>query len=270
MSLRKRNRHVEELDESYFVSMTDIMVGLLFIFILIIMYFAFQLKSQTEAQENYAQTATNHRSEILMEIKDHLEKEGVLNVRIDTEQGILRLPEGVLFASGVAEISPGSPADVVSGKLATAFNNVLRCSVFGKKKRPFDVSANCQSKNPEHVFLESILIEGHTDNVPISKTGLRTDSRINNNLRLSARRATNTFEKLILVAPKLSEFRSPQNEALLAVSAYGETRPIESNDTVINRRKNRRIDIRLLMYVPGTSSALIDYRKKLWRFYEAN
>ncbi len=257
---------MEEVDESYFVSMVDIMVGLLFIFILIVMYFAFQLKAQTEAQENYAQTAADHRSKILIEIKEHLEKEGVLNVRIDTEQGILRLPEGVLFASGVAEISSGSSADVVSGKLAAAFNDVLRCSVFNDKKRPFDVSINCQNKNPEHVFLESILIEGHTDNVPINETGLRTDSRINSNLRLSARRATNTFERLIIAAPTLSEFKSPKNETMLAVSAYGETRPIENNDTVTGRRNNRRIDIRLLMYVPGTSQALIEYRKRITEF----
>ena len=39
-----RRTKSEEADESFFVSMTDIMVGLLFIFIMIIMYFALQTR----------------------------------------------------------------------------------------------------------------------------------------------------------------------------------------------------------------------------------
>ena len=39
-------------EESYFVSMTDMMVGLLFIFILILMYFALQYQKSTEKLEN--------------------------------------------------------------------------------------------------------------------------------------------------------------------------------------------------------------------------
>ena len=39
-----RRIKAEDEDESFFVSMTDIMVGLLFIFIMIIMYFALQTK----------------------------------------------------------------------------------------------------------------------------------------------------------------------------------------------------------------------------------
>ena len=267
----KRNKHYrEEASESYFVSMTDIMVGLLFIFVLIIMYFAFQLKVQTEAQDNYAQTASDHRTMILENIKTHLENAGVLNVQIDTEQGLLRLPEGVLFDSGVAEILPNTPADIVSNKLSNAFVDVLRCSVFGSNNKPLDVTESCASKNVGKVFLESVLIEGHTDNIPIGKFGLRGDSKLNSNLRLSARRATNTYEKLVEYSPTLSDFKSPQNEALFAVSAYGERRPIADNSLKAGRNKNRRIDIRLLMYVPATSSTLFDYKRQLRGYYEAN
>ena len=41
----------EHDEESFFVSMTDIMVGLLFIFILIIMYFAIQAKLDMQHEE---------------------------------------------------------------------------------------------------------------------------------------------------------------------------------------------------------------------------
>ncbi len=269
MSIRKQNQYQDHGDDSYFVSMTDIMVGLLFIFILIIMYFAFQLKVQAESHhDNYAQAATIHRTKILNKIKRHLEKNGVLNVEIDIEHGILRLPEGVLFDSGVADIPKGGDADKISEKLAMAFHEVLRCSVFSNNERPLDLSTDCIADNRDKIFIESVLIEGHTDNVPVGNQGLRADPKINSNLRLSARRATNTYVNLTGYEPALKEFRSPQNNALFAVSAYGATRPTASNTNEINKSNNRRIDIRLLMFVPVQSVALFGYKKRLSDFYE--
>jgi chemotaxis protein MotB len=51
ISTRERGRGHEELEEGYFVSMTDMMVGLLFLFIIMLMLFA--LKYQ-EATVNHA------------------------------------------------------------------------------------------------------------------------------------------------------------------------------------------------------------------------
>lgn len=266
MITHRHNRNDNENSDSYFVSMTDIMIGLLFVFILIIMYFSFQLKMQTEAQESYAQTAIDHRANILINIKEHLKKEGI-NVKIDQEQGILRLPEGVLFASGVAEISTGSKAKAVSEKLATVFTDVLRCSVFDSQNKPFDTSVECKIQNESFVFLESIFIEGHTDNIPVSVSGLQSDRRLNSNLRLSARRATNTYITMFSHQPILEEYRSPQNQSIFAVSAYGKTRPIDDNSSADGRANNRRIDIRLLMYVPSTSSAVLNFKRKIGALY---
>jgi chemotaxis protein MotB len=269
MKAYKKNRNESENDESYFVSMTDIMVGLLFIFILIIMYFSFQLKIQTEAKESYAQTAIDHRANILINIREHLRKEGI-NVEIDTEQGVLRLPEGVLFESGIAEIEAGSRAKIVSQKLATVFTDVLKCSVFNLRNKPFDTSSECKEQNGSFVFLESIFIEGHTDNARVSVNGLQGDRNITSNLRLSARRATNTYNIMLANQPILEEYRSPQKQAIFAVSAYGKTRPIKDNKNIKNRAKNRRIDIRLLMFVPGTSAAVLDFKKKIGSSYANN
>jgi flagellar motor protein MotB len=267
MKAHKKNR--SENDESYFISMTDIMVGLLFIFILIIMYFSFQLKIQTEAKESYAQTAIDHRANILINIREHLKKEGI-NVKIDTEQGILRLPEGVLFASGIAEIKAGTRAKVVSQKLATIFTDVLKCSVFNLKNKPFDTSSECKEQNESFVFLESIFIEGHTDDVRVSVNGLQGDRNLTSNLRLSARRATNTYNTMLVNRPILEKYRSPLKQAIFAVSAYGKTRPIDDNKNTLGRANNRRIDIRLLMFVPGTSAAVLDFKKKIGTLYANN
>jgi chemotaxis protein MotB len=37
-----------EEEESYFISMTDIMVGMLFVFIILLMYFVFRIQNQSE------------------------------------------------------------------------------------------------------------------------------------------------------------------------------------------------------------------------------
>jgi len=75
-------------EESYFVSMTDMMVGLLFVFLIMLMYFALQYKDN--AQELLTADAT--RTTILEQLKESLKREGV-EVQIDTETGVLRLPD---------------------------------------------------------------------------------------------------------------------------------------------------------------------------------
>jgi flagellar motor protein MotB len=269
-SNRSRRKAAENGDESYFVSMTDIMVGMLFVFILIIMYFSYQLKIQSEAQDDYAQSATDHRTQLLGELKAFLEGDGSTKVEIDAEQGILRVPEGVLFASGIADIEDGSPSDLFSTKLASAFATIVTCSVLNEEQKVYEASTSCISKNPKRAFIESIFVEGHTDNIPVPTSGLRNNRKLNSNLRLSARRATNTYENMLKKQPTLATFRSPKNEQIFAVSAYGETRPIDKNMTKAGRANNRRIDIRLLMYIPENSAALFDYKKRLEAFYEVN
>src|SRR5438067_672698 len=41
-------QHESESEESYFVSMTDIMVGMLFVFIILLMYFVFRIQNTSE------------------------------------------------------------------------------------------------------------------------------------------------------------------------------------------------------------------------------
>lgn len=86
-----------------------------------------------------------------------------------------------------------------------------------------------------------ITIEGHTDNVPI-KTPV-----FPSNWELSAVRATTVLRLFVEsgVAP----------ERLTAIG-YGEQRPVESNDTVEGRARNRRVTILIDSYVPETPQEL--------------
>jgi chemotaxis protein MotB len=67
-----------ESEESYFISMTDIMVGMLFVFIILLMYFVFRIQTTSEpmvplsehrAVLNLLETAKVHIKELEDEIK---------------------------------------------------------------------------------------------------------------------------------------------------------------------------------------------------------
>ena len=286
--MRHQNRHQSEHEEeSIFISMTDIMVGLLFIFILIIMYFALQAKLDSETvtsqadqitelyaeiNENdegrerrksldiYLQGVMAQRESILKWLKSYLVNAGIESVELDLQSGILRLPEGVLFRSGRYNIESESPAEFAAKILAEALSKVLPCSVMSEKGVPYKKLKNCKRTlyhNMRNAYIETIFLEGHTDNVPILKN-LKGAPLLTSNLKLSARRATNAFEEIIFHVPELIEFYAPVssgNKPILAVSAYGETRPINKNETKLGRGANRRIDLRILMHEPDDSKA---------------
>jgi chemotaxis protein MotB len=79
----------------------------------------------------------------------------------------------------------------------------------------------------------AISVEGHTDNVPIGKKGL-----YESNWELSAARglaAVNYFQQTNGVDPRR-----------LRAVGYGEFHPVASNKTAEGRKRNRRIEIRML------------------------
>ena len=79
----------------------------------------------------------------------------------------------------------------------------------------------------------NIVVSGYTDNVPI---GSQLQPTISDNLDLSAKRALSVANYLI------SQGVKPD---LISAHAFGETRPVASNDTPEGRAKNRRVDITL-------------------------
>lgn len=74
-----------------------------------------------------------------------------------------------------------------------------------------------------------VLVEGNTDNVPISKTNIR------NNWDLSALRASSVVQVL------QNEFGI--NPARLSAAGRGEFNPVTDNDTEVGKQRNRRTEI---------------------------
>ncbi|MCG3204140.1 MAG: hypothetical protein KCHDKBKB_00843 [Elusimicrobia bacterium] len=87
-------------------------------------------------------------------------------------------------------------------------------------------------KNISH----TIVIEGHTDSVPLARQGLYRD-----NEELSLARAMSIVRLLI-------DLGMPAEK--LAAAAYGAHRPRVSNDSVSGRRINRRVEIALFKDFP--------------------
>jgi len=117
----------------------------------------------------------------------------------------VNMVDSILFDSGKAEVKKGGLE--VLGKVISILKDV-------KDK--------------------SIRIEGHTDNVPISRS---LAQRYPTNWELSAARAINVARYL-------------QDEGIdpgqLSAVAYGEWKPVAENDTPEGRAKNRRIEIVLV------------------------
>lgn len=74
-----------------------------------------------------------------------------------------------------------------------------------------------------------VLVEGNTDNVPISKTNIR------NNWDLSALRASSVVQVL--------QDRFGINPSRLSAAGRGEYNPISDNDTEVGKARNRRTEI---------------------------
>ena len=231
-------------EENYFVSMTDMMVGLVFIFIIMLMYFALQFQDITDKMKG----ADQERTEILEQLRQTLKAKGV-KVTIDTQNGILRLPAAILFDSGRVELKPDGKIAV--GHLADALAEILPCYTDareGASPRP----TTCRDTAYR---IESVYVEGHTDADRLAGAGMMRD-----NLDLSAFRATNTFRALIDYREEIGTRctrRGADCAAVLSVSGYGSERPINTGATdEAKKSSNRRIDLRLVMVTPDSKSAI--------------
>lgn len=269
----------EDEEENYFVSLSDLMTGVLFVFVILTTALALHYhlevgklakaegeankarKGAQEAKEDankarkgaqaakedatrargkakQVQEALDALAKVLRE-REQIRKEELqrlvtrlseknLAVELDETNGILRLPEELLFRTSEAILQPAG-----EGAISLLAEEMLPVARKGCGDSPLK--------------WEAIYIEGHTDNVPI-----RTPE-FPSNWHLSSARAINTFNALIHSQPDLQTLYNHQQKAVLGISGYGEQRPVADNATNEGREKNRRIDIRFVMAYPSQS-----------------
>jgi len=134
------------------------------------------------------------------------EEQAKIDSLLDLNETVITIPGEILFSSGKAELRWQSLR-----ALAQVAENI---------KREIGNEEGWQ-----------IRIEGHTDNVPISTV------KFESNWDLSMARALSIVKFFVE-----NDFFPPDQ---LQAMGYGEFKPIAPNDTDENKRKNRRVEIRL-------------------------
>jgi len=200
-----------------------------------------KLQNATAANDAM-QGGTRARTDILNKVQRALSAQGI-QIEVDTKNGLLRLPETLLFDSGKADFRNGgdNALKVVARNLSLFLNCYTQTS---RETNPSDTCDKITDGSERHA-IDSVLIEGHTDAQPISNSVFR------DNWDLSVARAKNTYLELIKNEKALEKLENDRGQPLVSFSAYAGRRPISTNDSETDRRKNRRIDIRLIMAPPS-------------------
>ena len=127
--------------------------------------------------------------------------DSLVKVLVDEQKVKLILSPSLLFESGKADIKTAG---------ISALNQVSRIL---------------------HGVENDVIIEGHTDNIPIK------NKQYSSNWELSMHRALSVLKYF------LSNGHRPTQ---LSAQGFGEYRPIETNETEVGREKNRRIEINII------------------------
>ena len=227
-----------ESEGSYIASASDLMIGLLFIFIILVVVLAMEQRRQqglldaqtarVEEQRNQVIGSGDPLISVTNAVGDALKKINA-NVQVNPATGVISLPEEVLFPRGSSVLSDFGRN--VLKKAAEQLQIAMPCYVESHR-----VASRCPG-NPFGHEIETVFIEGHTDSIPFSG-GLR------DNFDLSLARARAVDQVLVLNTP-LSEFRNKAGQPLFSFSAYADTRPLPGREPT--DRENRRVDLRIVL-----------------------
>ncbi len=212
MIQRQRPSGGEAVDEGhYWISISDLMTSLLFIFIIIL---AYTILTLTEKSDQHKKNVSE-RTALLTAIETSLAKEEI-DIQAIKKDGIIRLRTDNFFEPSSAELS-------VDGKKTVA--------IIAKV-----IQEELEKKDYKEA-IDTIFIEGHTDNEPTSMV----DGN-DGNMLLSAKRAINTYATMD-EAEHIGEATN-HGKSLYSYSGYAATRPIQCDDQSSQdcRAKNRRIE----------------------------
>jgi chemotaxis protein MotB len=193
-------------------------------------------RDEISAVSDYLMRDNRIRTDMLATVLSLL-REREVDVILDPENGVLRLPESLLFDTGEAVLQPRGVRAL--RELAAVLALTLPCY----SRAPASQQIDCPIASKP--LLEAVLVEGHTDDRPIST------STFADNWQLASARAINTYKALLAYEPSLSALLNERGEALLGVSNYEAQRPVSLGPTPEDRRLNRRIDLRFLIAAPS-------------------
>jgi len=195
----------------------------------------------TTAEERAAQALVEgmyeSRKDLIDGVLNEVKSGGMENASPDYNDGVIRLPQDVLFDSGEGGLS--SSGEQAVDLLADALTKWIPCYTADR------VWACKESNVPDGAAkLSAVFIEGHTDNKPV--VSLDTVEKYGDNWGLSSARAISAFNRLVQRNRNLQEYKNQEGQRLLSISGYADNRPAADNWTSEGREKNRRIDVRFI------------------------
>ena len=228
---KKQTNHSESESGHYYISISDLMTSLLFIFILILVYVMLSFVQKEEMLNKEVQKLEKNiesRSNLLVELQKDLKSQGI-NIDIDEKNGNMRLKSDVLFESASAELKDEGKRQI---------SEIAKLLVVKMNQNEY--------KNA----IDTIFIEGHTDNIPIRSSKNCRDKWTNK--ELSSQRAINTFVTMIYASDKkIKDLENIKGKKLISYSGYADTRPLCIENTKECRDKNRRIEFYFTVNTPN-------------------
>lgn len=214
----------EEVAEAgYLASASDLMVGLLFVFIIMVVILSQRVVEAESGSKNNDPLESAVRA-----IGKKIQQSGV-PVVIDPASGVITLPADTLFPKGLAELNTGGVE--VLGRAKVALNGILPCYIYSERKN----RSNCPP-NPNEVEIETIFIEGHTDSTPLQR-GIYT------NWHLGLDRAHAVYD--VLTIGPMQNFKNERSLDVVGISSYADKRP--NKDEPKDDAKNRRVELRFVL-----------------------
>ncbi len=217
-------------ENPYWISFSDIMAGLLVIFILASLVLILELletKDRVDQSISSILEAEEIRRSILREIQEELKQKNIL-VEVSDNESVLRVPEDQLaFETDQFRIPPDDSVQATVAEIGKVLYERI-------------------AHEERWKYLDTIFVEGHTDS--------RRSNREMGNWGLSAYRAISIWNYWLEQLPedkRLENMLNHKGEKLFSVSGYAATRPIvELQRTEADYIQNRRIDIRITVKKP--------------------
>lgn len=208
--LLKKKRRIEE-GNGYWISFSDLMSGVLIIFMLLFIYKILDYQNNIESKEAMIESLSSTRTQIITMLQEEFEKENI-DILIDPKTGAIRLSEAILFDYGRNELKEEGKSFLQ--KFIPIYVRIL----FSDEEIKSQVS--------------QIIIEGHTDDA----------GDYIYNLKLSQERALSVVEYLIGDGFNYDYKNDLQYNLTANGRSFSEL--ITNEDATVNADASRRVEIK--------------------------
>jgi flagellar motor protein MotB len=230
-----KNIKSEKVEEAgYLASASDLMIGLLFVFIIMVVMLSQRVDSIQKGE------SVNDPLASAVLIIGQKFKEAGLNVVIDPQSGVIGLPADALFGFNSAVLNENSMQTLK--KARESLVKILPCYVHSERTvRPLDCPPN-----EEQAEIDTIFIEGHTDSKPLQQGNYT-------NWHLGLDRARAVYE--VLTEGKPQSYQNERKLDVFGISSYADKRLVKSIG-IEDAERSRRVELRfILAFKPDSQKA---------------